>query len=54
MNQKTDQSVLGHAELVLKIERCRRLARLSADPIAKAVLLELAAEYEARLKPSGK
>jgi hypothetical protein len=45
--------VEGFAELAIKTERCRRLARQSSDPIAKAGLLELAAEYEVRMKPTG-
>jgi hypothetical protein len=48
-----NHDVEGFAELAIKTERCRRLARQSSDPIAKAGLLELAAEYEARMKPTG-
>jgi hypothetical protein len=51
MAQKPDQAGDGFADLVLMIERCRRLATQTSDPFTKTGLLELAAEYEARMKP---
>ena len=41
------------AQLVLQIERCRRLAGEISDYEARQALNELADEYEARLKPRG-
>jgi hypothetical protein len=39
----------GHADLILKIERCRRLAREAPDKVTAQKLLSLAAEYEQQL-----
>jgi hypothetical protein len=50
MAQMPNQAESGYADLVLMIERCRRLARQTSDPLTQAGLLELAAEYEARTK----
>jgi hypothetical protein len=51
MAENPDQAD-GFADLVLMIERCRRLARQTTDPLTQTGLLELAAEYEARMKPA--
>jgi hypothetical protein len=40
----------GYTDLILMIDRCRRLARQTSDALTKTGLLELAAEYEARMK----
>jgi hypothetical protein len=45
-----DQDENGLADLILKIERCRRLTKYTADPLTKMELLELADEYKARMK----
>jgi hypothetical protein len=50
MVQKPDQDGNGFADLILMIERCSRLAKQTSDPLTKTGLLELAAEYEARMK----
>jgi hypothetical protein len=50
MAQKPDQAGDGFADLILMIERCRRLATQISDPLVKTGLLELAAEYEASMK----
>jgi hypothetical protein len=50
MSQKPDKAGDGFADLILMIERCRRLARQTSDPLTQTGLLELAAEYEARMK----
>jgi hypothetical protein len=52
MAQKSNQAGDGFADLILMIERCRRLARQTSDPLTKTGLLELAAEYEARMNPA--
>jgi hypothetical protein len=52
MAQKPDQAGDGYADLILMIERCRRLAGQTSDPLTQTGLLELAAEYEARMKPA--
>ena len=41
------------AQLVLQIERCRRLAGEITDDEARQALNQLADEYEARLRPRG-
>lgn len=41
------------AQLVLQIERCRRLAGEIVDDEVRQALNQLADEYEARLKPQG-
>jgi hypothetical protein len=52
MAEKPDQVGDGYADLILMIERCRRLATQTSDPLTQTGLLELAAEYEARMKPA--
>ena len=45
MASMQDQSGNGHADLVAKIERCRRLAREVPDLKTAQQLLELATDY---------
>jgi hypothetical protein len=52
MAEKPDQAGDGYTDLILMIERCRRLAKHTADPLVRRELLELATEYEARMKPA--
>jgi hypothetical protein len=52
MVEKSDQAGDGYADLILMIERCRRLAGQTSDPSTQTGLLELATEYEARMKPA--
>jgi hypothetical protein len=45
MSQMPSQKTEGYADLLLKIERCRRLAREFPDLRTAQQLLELASEY---------
>ena len=49
MAELPNQSGKGHADLIVKIERARRLARDVPDELTTQRLLALAAEYERQL-----
>jgi hypothetical protein len=49
MAEMPKQSPKGHADLIMKIERARRLAREVPDELTSQRLLALATEYEKQL-----
>jgi hypothetical protein len=49
MAEMPNQSWKGYADLIVKIERARRLAREAPDELTIQRLLALASEYERQL-----